>query len=196
MKTIYLFRHAEPIRLLDVQDSQWPLSAHGHKLASAVFERLREKKIGRVYTSPYLRAMETARHTCLPLSVDSRLSERTTGVETPEMGDCWLRQYEDMEFKCDGGESFSEVRQRMNACLTDILADMNDGEAVVVVSHAAAICAFLMKYCCVNVTDRSTKSREIIWCGEIVYTGSLPPLTGFAMSFQGNALESIVAITG
>lgn len=195
MKTIYLFRHAEPVRLPNMPDSEWPLSEHGHADASVRFDRSYMKIAVRAYSSPFIRAMETARYTELPVMVDSRLQERHTGTATSEMGDCWLRQYEDTAFKCPDGESFDEVRRRMSACIEDILTSLKDGEAVVVVSHAAAICAYLMLHCDIKVTNRITKTREVAWRGQIVYTGNMPPLTGFSLSFHQGMLDSIKTIT-
>lgn len=195
MKTIYLFRHAEPLRFTNMPDSQWPLSEHGHSDAAARFDRSYLKMAVRVYSSPFLRALETARHAELPVTADSRLQERHAGTATSEMGDCWLRQYEDTAFKCLDGESFDEVRQRMSACIEDILTGLKDGESAVVVSHAAAICAYLMLHCDIKVTNRITKTREITWRGQIVYTGNMPPLTGFSLAFHQGMLKSIETIT-
>lgn len=157
MKTIYLFRHAEPLRLADIHQEEWPLSPKGHDMAEALKTL---NGAARVYASPLLRAVQTAQHAGLPLTVDPRLQERKTGNATPDMGDCWLRQYEDGTFKCPDGESFDEVGQRMQACLEEILAALGDGQAAIVVSHAAAICAYLKRFCTIRVTDRPSKKGQ------------------------------------
>lgn len=193
MKTIYLLRHAEAQRQMEVPQEEWPLSPKGHEMATACMElpELRAAKIG--YASPLLRAVQTAQHAGLPMTVDVRLAERRTGTETPQFGDCWLRQYEDGAFKCPDGESFDEVGQRMQECLDEILADLADEQAAIVVSHAAAICAYLKRHCDIRVTDRTAKTRSFTWRNEMLYTGNLPPLTGFRLDFCQGKLRYIEA---
>lgn len=191
MKTIYLFRHAEPQRLAGVPQEEWPLSPKGHDMAEAL---MMLNGATRAYSSPLLRAVQTAQHAKLPLTLDLRLQERKTGKATLEIGDCWLRQYVDSTFKCPGGESFDEVGQRMQACLDDILAEMTEGQAAIVVSHAAAICAYLKRHCVIHVTERGTKTREIIWQERTVYAGNLPPLAGFALCFRQGKLVNVEAL--
>lgn len=191
MKTIYLFRHAEPKRMVNVQQGEWSLSTKGHEMADAVLSRDGVRAAVRVYSSPLLRAVQTAQHAALPLTVDVRLEERRTGMDVPEVGDCWFRQYEDGAFKCPGGESFDEVGQRMQSCMDDILAALASGEAAIVVSHAAAVCAYLMRFCDIRVTERATKTRKISWQGETLYTGTIPPLTGWRLDFHQGTLVNI-----
>ena len=192
MKTLYIVRHAEPQRLPDVPQEEWPLSAQGQEAATCFFAQPALQRAAHVYTSPLLRAVQTARHADLPMTVDWRLAERRTGSDLPGV-DCWLRQYEDRAFKCPDGESFEEVAWRMNACIDDILAELKDGESAVAVSHAAAICAYLKQHCIVRVTERTTKAREILWQGRCVYAGSLPPLTCFRLIFRQGKLTNIEA---
>lgn len=194
MKTLYLMRHAEPLRLFDIPQKEWPLSEKGHELAMRFFSRQDLAVVKQVFSSPLLRAVQTAKISGLPLTIDRRLEERHAGKAAPEFGDCWLRQYEDGAFKCPDGESFDEVGQRMEACFVDILAALKVGEAAVVVSHAAAICAFLKQYCVIRVTERASKTRETLWCGKQVYIGNLPPLMCFRMEFNQSKLENIEAL--
>lgn len=81
----------------------------------------------------------------------------------------------------------------MAAAMEDIQAELKDGETAIVVSHAAAICAYLMHYCTIVVTDRATKTRAITWNGQNVYQGRMPPLTGFVLTFQQGVLISVEA---
>ena len=191
MKSIYLIRHSEPQRLSNLPQEEWPLSEQGHGMAEAFFCRLDLRNIGHIYSSPLRRAEQTALHVGLPMTMEARLRERCAGKDMPEYGDCWLKQYEDGTFKCPGGESFDEVAQRMTACMDDVLSTLKDGEASVVISHAAAICAYLKQYCTIRVTDRATKTREVVWNGEQVYLGHFPPLTCFQLTFCQGKLENI-----
>ena len=99
MKTIFLMRHAEPKRLPDVSQEEWPLSDLGRESAKCCFGQRFWKTAVHVYASPFLRALQTAQHSDLPMTVDYRLAERRTGIYVPEFGDCWLRQYEDGAIK-------------------------------------------------------------------------------------------------
>lgn len=191
MKTIYLVRHSEPLRLPGVPNAELPLSPRGHRLAEELFGRNALHSVSRVYASPYRRAMETALHSGRIVLTDERLVERLTGQAAPEMGDCWLRQYEDHGFKCPGGESFDEVRRRMAACLADILAAMTEGERAVVVTHAAAMCAYLTECCMIQVVERAEKVRAFFFGGENVYTGRLPTPFAFKLSFEQGRLTDI-----
>ena len=64
------------------------------------------------------------------------------------------------------GESFREVNARMSACIRDILSHLPDGETALIVSHAAAICAYLQGFCTVEVTDAEQKLRKISFQGD------------------------------
>lgn len=190
MKRIFIVRHAQPLRHEGEPDCLWPLTAQGHLQA----EYLRKMEAERVYASPCRRALETAQHAGLPVQTDARLQERIPGEDAPDLGDCWLRQYQEPDFKCPGGESFAEVGQRMSACIDDVLAAMEDKSAVLVISHAAAICAFLMRHCSIRVTDRASKTREIIWQNGVIYAGMLSYLSGFCLSYDQGRLVSLEAL--
>ena len=191
MKTLYLLRHGEPMRLPGVPDYQWPLTERGHAQAKALF---RQVEYALVAASPSRRALETARHAGLPVIVDDRLQERIPGDATPNMGDCWLRQYEEAQFKCPGGESFQEVGERMAAAITDVLARLPEGQSAVIISHAAAISAYFLCHGQIKVLDRPQKLRRFLWRGEAVCTSSFPPMTGFRLCFELDVLVGVAAI--
>ncbi len=191
MKTLYLLRHGEPVRLPGVPDNQWPLTERGHTQAQAFFS---QGEYTQVVTSPCRRAMETARHAGLPVIADVRLQERIPGDAAPDMGDCWLRQYEEPHFKCPGGESFQEVGERMAAAVADVLARLQDGQSAAIISHAAAISAYFLRHGQVEVLDRLQKLRRFLWRGEEVCTGCFLPMTGFRMCFEQDELISVKAI--
>lgn len=190
MKTIYLLRHGEPMRLPGVPDSQWPLTERGHAQAQAFF---RQVEYALVAASPCRRALETARHAGVPVVLDARLQERVPGDAAPDMGDCWLRQYEEPQFKCPGGESFQEVGERMAAAIADVQARLTDGQCAVVISHAAAISAYFLRHGRIEVLDRPQKLRRFLWRGEVVCTGCFPPMTGFRLCFEQGVLVSVAA---
>lgn len=194
MKRIFLVRHAEPMRMEGVTNEAWPLSTGGRERAERVLAAPMFSSVQQVHASPYRRALETAQCVGLPVHTDERLHERLTGNATLDMGDCWLRQYEEPDFKCPGGESFVEVGRRMAACIGDVLAGLDDGTSALIVSHAAAICAFLKRHCSIVVTDRASKTRKITWQNREIYTGNLTYLTCFCLTYQQEKLLIIEAV--
>jgi broad specificity phosphatase PhoE len=76
---LYIIRHAEPDYPRDT------LTAHGHAQAQALAHRLAGTRIGRVYSSPMTRALETARYTAERLGLDVQVEPWTRELE-----DWWI----------------------------------------------------------------------------------------------------------
>ena len=141
MKKIFLMRHSIPEKG-DMPNERIPLSEKGKALA--VSKRNILSKVDRCFSSPYRRAIETAE--CIadhPVIVEE-LHERTIGDARE---DFWLKQYEDYDFRNPGGESLNQVKVRMKTAIDSIVGQMEEGETALVVSHATAICAYLLSYC-------------------------------------------------
>jgi probable phosphoglycerate mutase len=124
---IWLVRHADCYQ--DMSDGADPaLSAIGRRQAELLAERMRELKPAAVYSSPYRRALETARAITDDVRVDERLIEMKM-----ELGD-------------DGALDFKEAPattiERMSAAINDI-ASTHPGQRVIVVAHGAAMVMYL-----------------------------------------------------
>lgn len=124
---VWLVRHADVYeQMTEAVDP--PLSATGREQALRLAARVRRAGPAAVYTSPYRRALETARAITAEVHVDERL------IEIP------------LEIADDGSLDFKEetasVVARMSAALDEIAAQ-HPGERVVVVGHAGAIMAIL-----------------------------------------------------
>jgi 2,3-bisphosphoglycerate-dependent phosphoglycerate mutase len=124
---VWLVRHADCYR--DMQDADDPpLSALGRDQAQRLAERVRHAKPAAVYSSPYRRAIETAKAITDEVRLDRRLIEMPLVIGE------------------DGSLEFQETPEaavaRMRAVIDDIAAE-HGGARVVVVSHAAAILACL-----------------------------------------------------
>ena len=124
---IWLVRHADCYQ--DMSDGADPaLSALGRRQAELLAERMRELKPAVVYSSPYRRALETARAITDDVRVDERLIEMKM-----ELGD-------------DGALDFKEAPattiERMSAAINDI-ASTHPGQRVIVVAHGAAMVMYL-----------------------------------------------------
>ncbi|HSP08485.1 MAG TPA: histidine phosphatase family protein [Candidatus Dormibacteraeota bacterium] len=124
---IWLVRHADCYQDLTATEDP-PLSALGRQQAARLAERVRRLRHAAVYSSPYRRAIETAR----AITGDVRQDKRLVEMEL-EVGE-------------DGVFNFVEdsdaVVSRMRAVLDEIAA-AHTGHRVVVVSHGAAIMAYL-----------------------------------------------------
>lgn len=146
-----------------------------------------------VYSSPYLRAVQTAEAFGMKVSVDDRLHERTIGRPEAFTKDLWELPYHDRALKLAGGESFLEAGRRMRLAMTDILSGLRNGQSAVVVSHAAAICAYLMEFasCEVTVMDADTKSRKVVFHGKKIHEGPIPAPSYFVMMFEDGELADL-----
>lgn len=182
MKTLLLLRHSTPERGGSSPDPG--LSAEGLQRAAAVFQNDAFRTISCVWSSPSLRALQTAQLLGLSVRQDARLSERRTGDTTGQDVSFWKRQYEDPDFKNPDGESFREVSARMADCIHELLDSLPDGQTALVVSHAAAICSYLQRFCTVEVTDTAQKLRRITFQGEVLLDGRFREADGFVLRFE------------
>lgn len=126
-----------------------PLNATGRRQADELAELAARQAFRRLWTSPLLRALQTAeivaeRIGLAPLE-DARLAETDTGDWT----DRWFSEIEekhpaemaafrraDIDFAFPGGESFRHQTERVMAALADIAADLTPA---LVVCHGMTI---------------------------------------------------------
>ena len=186
MKKIWLMRHS--IReICDLPAAQIPLSEDGRKLAAYWKETY--SKADKVYASNYRRALETAELISNgPVLVREGLHERILG-DAPE--DFWLGQYLDYDLAYPGGESLNMVKVRMKGAMDAILREMEEGETALVVSHATAICSYLLNYCEMEVADAATKSRIIRFKGQEVLHDTIRPTDCFELAYVNSELSSV-----
>lgn len=124
---IWLVRHADPYDdLVDIADP--PLSARGRDQAKRLADRVKHAEPAAIYSSPYRRALETARFISDDVHVDGRL------VEIP------------LELTVDGSfdpkETPDASAARMRAAIDDMVTN-HAGGRVVAVGHGGAIIACL-----------------------------------------------------
>lgn len=186
MKKIILMRHSIPERL-KLPTEQLPLSEEGKELARSKSEIF--ANIDKCYTSSYKRAFETAQILSRkPITMVDDLHERIVG-EARE--DFWLKQYQDHDYHNPGGESLNMVRVRMKGAVDGILREMDDGNTALVVSHATAICSYLLNFCKIQVADAESKSRKITYKDETVMDGIFAPTNYFEIDFINDYIYSI-----
>ncbi|MCY4018577.1 MAG: histidine phosphatase family protein [Chloroflexi bacterium] len=194
VEKVLLIRHGETDfnrerRLQGVM--QIPLNERGRNQAHSVARYLKGLSIDALYTSPILRAHETAEiiGNCigLPPHSDERLREIEFGLfEGLTFGEVedlfpaahhnWSTGY--LAFKAPEGESRHDVQRRMRAAWDDLTANA-DHKTIALVSHGSAIAIFLGSMYAIlpdtsikNTSITTLKRREEIW--EILGYAELP----------------------
>jgi broad specificity phosphatase PhoE len=124
---IWLVRHADCyFEMTDRTDP--PLSSLGRDQAARLARRVQGTEHAAVYSSPYQRAVETAKAIGYDVHVDDRLVEM------------------ELEVNDDGSLDLQEppidVVKRMTAAIDDMIA-RHPGERVIAVSHGAAIMSYI-----------------------------------------------------
>lgn len=120
--------------------------------------------------------------------VDNRLRERELGNPETLNEAFWKRQYEDHNYKNVGGESLNDAQKRMTSAINEILSTMQDGDIVAIVSHATAICAYLLNWCSIEVVDEQKKLRKITHKGAVVMNGKMSTPSAFILEFEKEKL--------
>jgi broad specificity phosphatase PhoE len=150
--TFYLVRHGEAEHNVLGILSSWPekrifhLTEKGRTKVSETAEELSEKGIGKLYSSPITRTLETARiiseRIGIGIVVDERLRETDFGVY-----DCGSFEARAMKYVTDLDrldtdiaeiEGLRHVRERIVSFLTDIMKS-DAGKRIVIVSHGDPI---------------------------------------------------------
>jgi broad specificity phosphatase PhoE len=124
------------------------LSERGHEQARAAAHELRALAPSRVVASDLMRAARTGQDVAdvcgIPISFDERWREIHVGAWAGMTAQEVREQYpEDQDRLISGedfrrgghGESVADVADRVRAALSDLLADLPDGETAVVATH-------------------------------------------------------------
>jgi len=145
VKHIYVIRHCEA----KGQSSDASLTEQGFHQAEALAMFFADKKIDRIITSPFLRAIQTIE----PLStrgninveIDERLSERILGTsDLPDWYEKLRATFTDMELKFEGGESSNEAMERIVNVVEETIK--SESEHTIIVSHGNIITLLLKNY--------------------------------------------------
>lgn len=159
---LYFVRHGESTanisRVFSNGDLMHPLSAAGVEQARRLATALRDANIAQIYSSPVLRARQTAKILAgelqAPLEIREALREWSVGIyegTSDPQGWALHRQVQEdwfihgrLESKMPGGESFVEIRERFVPFIEE-LVQQNDGayRAVVLVGHGGLYLAML-----------------------------------------------------
>lgn len=165
----YFIRHGESQANVTQEFSndnhdKHPLTEKGRAQVQARAEKLRAEKFAAIYTSPLLRARQTAEILCdaiashaphnLEIQVTSALSEHHAGKlegradraawdEYSALFEAWLIQ-RDLDAHIDGGESFNEMRARFIPFIAQLVQQYQDTDAnLILVAHAGILHSML-----------------------------------------------------
>lgn len=188
MKTVILIRHSEPIKDRTMSTEELPLSKQGHIKAQELFSLDIFRSVEAIYTSPYRRAYSTAEKLSERLIVNDQLRERELGNPETLNAEFWNRQYADHDYKNVNGESLNDTKERMTSAINEIISSIQDGDTVAIISHAAAICAYLLNWCSIEVVDEQKKLRKITHKGAVVMNGKIATPSAFVLEFENEQL--------
>lgn len=79
----------------------------------------------------------------------------------------------------------------MTSAMNEIISTMQNGNTVAVISHAAAICAFLLNWCAIEILDAQKKLRKISYNSAVVMSGEFATPSAFILEFEEERLYRI-----
>lgn len=153
MKSIYFVRHAQPDHGWE-EDKTRPLTDEGVTDSKKVTEFLREIKINRYISSPYLRSVNTIKEIAIEHSIDIIMDERFRERESGQNGnnlEMFKRRWSNFDYHEEGGEPLNMVQERNIEAILELLQN-NLEENVVIGTHGTALSTILNyfdpEYCC------------------------------------------------
>lgn len=161
MTSIYLIRHGQTDWNIDGRyqgQADPPLNKKGLEQAEQLVDNLKNEDLELVYTSPLLRAKQTAEiltdHLMIPLKEDPRLMEIHQGewqtklraeiqASYPDVFKAW--ETNPWEVTPPGGENLFQVQERVNSVVDDI-TKLHPAHKVGVVTHRIPIALIKVQY--------------------------------------------------
>jgi 2,3-bisphosphoglycerate-dependent phosphoglycerate mutase len=142
-KEIYIVRHCAA----EGQPATARLTEVGMKQSSELAQFFVGKKVDRIISSPYVRAIQTvkplASNRGIEIEVDERLAERTLSTENlPDWLEKLKETFVDLDLTLPGGESSREAMRRVVA----VIEDIDTNESTLIVSHGNLISLLLKSF--------------------------------------------------
>jgi broad specificity phosphatase PhoE len=151
---IYFTRHGESeanlLREHSNRGFKHPLTAKGREQATALAQKLADVPVTRLFTSPIMRAVQTAEILSgtlgVPYKITDALREYDCGIlegRSDEAAwqlhfavfDAWVHQ-KDWERRIEGGESFIEIRDRFVPFIEQLIVEYGESPVnIVLVGH-------------------------------------------------------------
>ncbi len=155
---IYFTRHGEShanvLRQISNRGLTHPLTHRGREQAAALADKLQDRALTRIYSSPMLRAIETSIIIANRLGVDYEvvdgLAEYDCGIaegRADEVGwQMWQALFDDWvihkrwERRIEGGESFLDIRDRFVPFVEGLVTQYGDTDAnLLCVAHGGVL---------------------------------------------------------
>jgi len=149
---VYFIRHAEPDHSI-ADDGSRPLTAKGKNDALRLVVQFRAVGITRIYSSPYIRAIQTVKPIAadkrLPIEIREDFRERKSNTEwiddAMDLDTFVRRMWGDPYVAIDGGESVKAVQERNIRTLKSVVRE-NDHGKVIVGTHGTALATMISYY--------------------------------------------------
>lgn len=144
-KKIYIVRHCEATG----QPPESPLTEKGLVQAADLAKFFSNKKIDRIISSPFLRAIQTIQSVSeklnLEIECDERLVERVLSSNNlPDWYEKLKVTFDDLNLKFEGGESSQEAMNRIAAVVEEVLK--YGEEHIVMVTHGNLMSLLLKNF--------------------------------------------------
>jgi 2,3-bisphosphoglycerate-dependent phosphoglycerate mutase len=143
--TLYFIRHAKSDFKIK-EDAARPLTIAGHRAAQKLIADFSNTQLHAIYSSPYKRTIDTVKPLAtskkLPIIERELLRERSIGKWVEDFNSYARKQWDDFDFKIDGGESLRAVQNRNINQLTEILEN-HDGENIAIGTHGTSLSTIL-----------------------------------------------------
>lgn len=144
-KTIYLIRHCQAVG----QPPESQLTAEGIKQAEKLADFLSSIKVDRIFSSPFLRAVETikpfAQKITIEIETDERLAERVLSANSmPDWFEKLKMTFSDMDLRYEGGESSKEAMDRIVQVVNEMIG--SQAQSSVIVTHGNIMSLLLNFY--------------------------------------------------
>lgn len=159
---VYLIRHSEVAsknNINIIKDSSTDqlrneksiLSVSGEVKARELSQNKELQNLHAIYSSSYVRAIETAKYLAYEnktiINIDERLNERKIGnMVNMTWKDFNSSQVKDFDYKLPNGESLNQTKKRMVEAMKNILMFENENR-VAVISHSTSLTCLLSAWC-------------------------------------------------
>lgn len=149
MTTIYFIRHAKPDFTIH-EDTLRPLCIEGLAASEAITKRLKDETIHAIYSSPYLRAIQTIEPLAQKLglnitSIHDLRERKVSETWIADFNDFAKKQWADFTYKLPDGECLSEVQARNIAALHQLIRK-HPNETLVIGTHGTALSTIIHYY--------------------------------------------------
>ncbi|SKC66274.1 histidine phosphatase family protein [Maledivibacter halophilus] len=149
MTRIYFVRHSKPDFSIK-DDLNRPLCEEGIRACKKITEYLSDKRIHKVYSSPFKRAVDTIKDFADRFEFEI---EKVEDLRERKVADIWIedfnefakKQWEDFNYKLSNGENLNEVQTRNINVIHKILKS-NADKNIVIGTHGTALSTIINYY--------------------------------------------------